>query len=114
MWDTPFDISMLHRGSVIIFCPEEALSAELMEVLAENGVVWQDGGTLTTSNVRWTVHRCDTCYWVEAGRLLFGSKYYAERNANKYANYTKCTFYGVDTPDFSAATDDELCSLLGV
>ena len=28
--------------------------------------------------------------------------------------HIKCTFYGVDTPDFETASDDELVALLGI
>lgn len=114
MWDTPFDTSMLSEGNVIILCPDEALSKELMEVLAENGVVWGGDETPEKSNSRWYEYEDKTCYWVENKRLSYGDIDYAESDEDgDYNNHTKCTFYGTDMPDFDAATDEELCSFLG-
>lgn len=39
--------------------------------------------------------------------------YFRSPWATKNNNHTKCTFYGIDLPDFDAATDDELRSFLG-
>ena len=54
----------------------------------------------------------NTAYYVRNGRILYGPKDHAETGG--YQNYIKCTFYGIDTPDFDVASDDELQTLLGI
>lgn len=71
-------------------------------------LLWPGGA----SCIRWDEHKNNTAYYVRNRRILYGPKDHAETGG--YQNYIKCTFYGIDTPDFDVASDDELRSLLGI
>lgn len=110
MWDTPFDPSMLGADSrIAICCPEEYLADELFEIFRANGV----GGNWNGENTNWNTHKEKTTYYCSGTYLQYGSKMPAETSAT-YSQYTKCTFYGIDTHDLDTATDDELCAFLGI
>lgn len=122
MWDTPFEESMLgtHKN-LIIHCPSKDLAVALMEILERNNVMWPGGGAPTT-DTNWSIEKEDTCYWVESGKLYYSDKQYADEGMDgEYAGHMRCTFYGVEgsnhgveSPDFCAASDAELCALLGM
>lgn len=108
MWETPFDISMLSlRQGVVIHCPEESLSYELFDILAEHGIRWND-----MTRTRWGTHEANTCYFVKGDELLFGPS--EDANMRSYNSYARCTFLGNDTPDFETASDAELRDFLGI
>lgn len=112
MWEMPFDVSLLDKSEgVVINCPTEELEREIASILDELGFHYPDGGKLSNISC-WGGYEEDFCYYVAYGSVKRGPKKGTEESPWK--SYTKCTFYGVETPDFSAATDDELCSLLGV
>lgn len=117
MWETAFDPSMLTDHDVIISCPDADLAEELMNVLAENGVVWDGSRKAPTGrDNKWTCYTKDTCFWVENFIMSYGSKQYAEdaEEEDNFKNYIKCTFYGIDydpTPDIEI-TDDEFFAIL--
>lgn len=104
MWDTPFDESMLSsKPGVAIYCPDNYLAAELFDIFKRNDL-----------GKHWSTGICgDRVYCVTGTRLQFGSISDVERTY-PFSNYTKCTFYGIDTPDFDVASDDELQTLLGI
>lgn len=109
MWETPFDVSMLTASNgVVIHCPEADLAEELFDIFKENnvGTNWGLGST------QWSGYKERTSYFYRDGQLLYGPKEHAER-LGRFSGYTKCTFYGRETPDFDAASDDELCALFG-
>ena len=109
MWETEFSSELLGaKEGVVIHCPEEPLACELLEFLHKNGATWPGGA----SCIRWDEHKNNTAYYVRNGRILYGSKDHAETGG--YQNYIKCTFYGIDTPDFDVASDDELRALFGI
>lgn len=117
MWETAFDISMLTNPKVIVSCPDKDLVAEFMDLLAENGIRWCGSNEEIPNelNSRWREYRENTCYWIDDEGLAYADLEYAESSGEEeYAGYIKCTFYGIDTPEFEAATDDELLSLLGI
>lgn len=108
MWGTPFDESMLSLPKgVVINCPEESLSHELFEIFEAHGILWGD-----MTDTRWSSHMDDTCYFVKGNELLFGPS--NDADVRPYRLYTKCTFFGDTTPDFEAASDDELRDFLGI
>lgn len=115
MWETAFDESMLNtHKNLIIHCPYEELAEDLMKILERNGVTWC-GEEEPTVNTRWDEHGRDTCYWVESKELSYSDKQYAEDDPyGEDEEHVRCTFYGIDTPDFDVASDDELRVLLGV
>lgn len=41
-------------------------------------------------------------------------EYAAGEEDEDFSNHVKCTFYGVNTPDFETATDTELLTLFGI
>lgn len=113
MWETPFDTSMLD-GRVIILCPSEENAVELMGILGKCGVKWDGSNILASdSDNYWNCRKEQTCYRVCYGQLGYSSIDYYEREG-EFHDYTKCTFYGADTPDFEVASDDELTTLLGI
>lgn len=116
MWEAAFDISMLLNSKVIVSCPNKDLVAEFMNLLAENDVRWCGAEKAVPSEHRshWSDYGEETCYWIEDGELAYANKEYAEENDGEFSGYIKCTFYGVDSPDFDVATDSELCSLLNI
>lgn len=114
MWETEFDISILENPKVIVSCPDETLVGSLMNLLAENGVVWRGGEVPSKRNARWQDYKEETCYWIENGRMAYGNLSLIEIHSGDYANHIKCTFLGIDTPDFDVASDDELQALLGI
>ena len=108
-WETEFSSELLGaKEGVVIHCPEESLAHELIELLHKNGATWPGGA----SCIRWDEHKNNTAYYVRNGRILYGPKDHAETGG--YQNYIKCTFYGIDTPDFDVASDDELRALFGI
>lgn len=113
MWDTPFDPLMLD-GRVLIFCPDSDRAPELMELLGEYGVKWEQTDCLAHhGNSHWDAKKEQTCYRVHFRHMGYSSIDYYERNG-QFRDYIKCTFYGAETSDFEVATDSELRSLLGV
>lgn len=114
MWETPFDPIMLD-GNVLILCANEELALELMDVLGEYGVKWDlDTVVVTRDKAYWPNLYEPTCYRVRNKGLGYGGMSFYDRNKEAYEHYVRCTFYGVDTHDFSAATDDELNAFLGI
>lgn len=105
MWETPFDESMLFaQPGVAIYCPpDDGLAEELFGIFRQNGLGkhWSAGVT------------GGRAYCVSENSLQYGSKSAVEDN-HPYCNYIKCTFYGIDTPDFDVASDDELRSLFSM
>lgn len=116
MWDTTFDESMLNTcKNLIVHCPSEELVESLMEIFERNGVRWCGGESPTMTHTNWDENGIDTCYWVESKKLSYSERQYADEDPDgEYGEYVRCTFYGVETPDFETATDSELRSLLGV
>lgn len=111
MWETPFDESMLSTNEkLIIFCPQEDLAEDLMEVLARNGITWY--ANKAPEVTRWGEYGDETCYWVESKILTYGDRQCAEEP--DYTGHIKCTFLGIETQQFDIASDDELRSLLGL
>ena len=109
MWETEFFPELLDaKEGVVIHCPKESLAYELLEFLHQNGITWPSGASCT----RWDNHREETAYYVRSKRILYGPKEHADWD--DYQNYIKCTFCGIDTPDFEMATEEELRSLLGI
>lgn len=112
MWEAVFDISMLKGKNIIVSCPDEALAEEFMSLLAENGIKWSgDGSVPRSDHSTWDDYEQETCYWIENGILSYGDRSSVEEYANDWSGHIKCTFCGVDTPDFDTATDDEVLSL---
>lgn len=111
MWDTPFDLSMLEDEDrkLIVSCPTKELAEEFVQTVHEHGVSWARGEGASHTN--WNYGE-NTCYYIDRSMLLYGEKDYAD--GHRYQSYIKCTFYGVDTPDFEVASDDEMTTLLGV
>lgn len=113
MWETPFNTSMLD-GRVLILCPSEEKAVELMDILDECGVRWEATNRLAShGGNNWDARKEQTCYRVCYGQLGYSSIDYYEREG-RFRDYTKCTFYGIDTPDFDVASDDELRALFGI
>lgn len=113
VWDTPFDPSMLDEN-VIILCPREELATELMEILAAYGVKWDMRDRLVSKGQNyWDSNRNQTCYRICNKRMGYsGASYYEQEE--RFQSYIKCTFYGIDAPDFDVASDDELWALFGI
>lgn len=108
MWETPFSPEFLaSNNGVVIRCLEEHLSHELFDFLKENGITWRNGDM---SDTNWNEHGEDTAYFVRNRRILYGP--YIHADWRDYENYIKCTFYGIDTPDFEVATENEILSFL--
>lgn len=112
MWEATFDVSMLGEGkNVVIRCPTEELAKDLFDIFIENGIGknWH-----LKDETNWRHHRENTAYYCIGKLLYYGPKRSAEDPGSSYYGYTKCTFYGVDTPDFDTASDDELMGFLGI
>lgn len=110
MWDTPFEPSMLGADKrVAIHCPDESLADELFEIFRASGV----GGNWGSERTNWNTHKEETTYYCSGMYLQYSSRNPAE-TSEPYSQYTKCTFYGIDTPDFDIASDDELRNFLGI
>lgn len=104
MWDTPFDESMLTaQPGVAIYCPEKHHADELFEILRQNGIGKRWSGSIQGEKV----------YCVSGCSLKYGNKSSVE-STYPYSDYIKCTFYGIESPDFDVASDDELQALLGI
>lgn len=112
MWETSFDESMLDGQDLIVHCPDESLADELMKILEKHGIRWYGDNGLPTEDSRWDEFSGETCYWVEDGKITYGDV--DDAQSRRYYGHTKTTFFGVKTPDFDTATDDEIRSLLGV
>lgn len=115
MWDTPFNESMLDDPSrnVIVLVQSEELAQEFVHLMYEHGVRWR--GLNNVNNTSWREYKERTCYFVEGNELTYANKEYAAgEEGEDFPNHIKCTFYGVDTPDFETASDDELVALLGI
>lgn len=107
MWEPPFELSMLDKEA-IISCPTKELASELVELLSKHGMKQM------SENV-WDRYEERTCFRISGGYdVNYGSRGYYEEEWESYPECAYCTFYGIDTPDFDTATDDELCSLFGV
>lgn len=111
MWKTPFEESMISVAPLIIHCPDEEDSNELMEILERNGITWA-GREAPTKNSRWKDYREETCYWVSNGNLSYENRSYAESGQEEYAGHIKCTFCG-EMQDFETADDTEILKFLG-
>lgn len=112
MWETPFDPSMLDaREGVVILCPDEDRATELMELLNAHKVQWNGGDCSKAANL-WEIYGSETCYRVKNKDMGYASKDFYEMRSERYRNCIKFTFFGTITPDFDAATDDEILSLL--
>lgn len=109
MWETPFDPSMLD-GSVLILCPDSDLAPELMDLLGAYGVKWDLRRRVASRDEVHLAANGMTCYRVCDKSMGYSDKEYYEMSAS-YKYYTRCTFYGVSTQDFEAATDEEIFSL---
>ena len=60
----------------------------------------------------WNSHREDTCYYIKKGHnLLYGPT--SSAYEGEYREYTRCTFYGLETSEFESADDKEMCDFLG-
>lgn len=110
MWETPFETSMLKNSSVVIHCPDGSNAESLMEILANCGVKWCTGESPLTANNCWDVEKEDTVYYIENRVMSYGDI----KITNNRRRYVRCTFYGVESPDFDVASDDEFRSLLGI
>lgn len=109
MWNTPFDPSMLDaEEGVVIHCPDESLADELFEIFRQHDMVENWSNLECTM---WDAYGQRTAYFFKGNELLYGPTSDAEDRYSPYLEYIKCTFYGVDTPDFDTATDDEILSL---
>lgn len=115
MWETAFEESMLREHeNFIIHCPNGELAGVLMEVLERNGVRWC-GDALPTEGSNWDEKEADTCYWVESKELTYGGRRYADEDPyEEHAKHIRCTFYGVEGPDFDVASESEILSLFSV
>ena len=112
MWEASFDESMLDGHAIIIHCPDKSLVYELMETLERYGVRWYVSNEPPTIDSRWDEFSSETCYWVEDGKMTYGTVEGAKDG--RYSRHIKSTFLGTKTSDFDIATDDELRSLLGI
>lgn len=110
MWETPFEISMLENSRVAIHCPGGSDAEGLMEILENCGVKWCTGESPLTTNNCWDAYKEGTVYYIVNRVMTYGHI----ENSNIHREYARCTFYGVDTPDFDVASDDEFRSLLGI
>lgn len=109
MWETEFSSEFLSaEEGVVNHCPDESLAHDLIEFLHQNGITWPGGASCT----RWDDHREETAYYVRNKHILYGKKEHADWDG--YQNYIKCTFYGIDTPDFDVASDDEIQAIFGI
>ena len=109
MWETPFEPSMLKKSDVIIHCPDRSDVNCLMEILASCGVKWCTGESLLTGDDCWGVEKENTVYYVENRMMSYGDK----TIVNGHRGCARCTFWGVEFPDFEIASDSELRSFLG-
>ena len=110
MWEAPFEISVLENPDIVIHCPDEADVESLMAILADYGVKWCTGESPLTANNCWDVEKENTVYYIENRIMTYGDI----KISNGHRRYVRCTFYGAEAPDFDAASDDELHSLLGI
>lgn len=110
MWETPFEASMI-GSNIIIHCPDGDLVSEFFEILKSNGVSWLGGESL--NRTYWDECGESTCYRIMSDKTMRRGDVECYQDA-RYDNYTKCTFCGVDTPNFDPATDDELIAFLGI
>lgn len=108
MWDTTFEESMLEESmlsanpGIAIYCEDVDKAKELFDVFKRHGIGknWNAG-----------MHG-DSVYCVSKRiGLQYGSKDAVE-SIHPYSSFIKCTFYGINTPDFDIASDDELRALL--
>lgn len=105
MWDTPFDESMLSvQPGVAIYCEDDQAAEELFEIFKRN-----DLGKHWIAGVYGERAYCVS----KSNGLQWGTKSAVE-GTHPYSNFIKCTFYGIDTPDFDVASDDELRALFGI
>lgn len=110
MWDTPFEISMLENSDIVINCPDKADAESLMAILADCGVKWNTGESLLTTDNYWGEEEENTVYYISNRIMTYGN--IARANGNN--RYVKCTFCSVEPPNFDAAFDDDIRSLLGI
>ena len=105
MWETPFEESMLSaQPGVAIYCEDDKAAEELFEVFKQNeiGKHWNAG---VYGERAYCVSKSGGLQWVTKS---------AVESTHPYSNFIKCTFYGIDTPDFDVASDDELRALFGI
>lgn len=115
MWEMAFEESMLRtHENLIIHCPNEELAEVLMEVLERNGVEWS-GDEPPTEDANWKEYETDTCYWVESKGLTYSDRQYADEDPyEEYTGHIRCTFYGIEGPDFDVANESEILSLFSI
>lgn len=111
MWETPFDVSLLDApDGVSINCPTEELEREVAAMFDSLGLRYPGGNELS-AQTPWEEYKEEFCYCVVDGKVRRGDKITVEESS--WSKSTKCTFYGIETPDFDAATDEELLAFLG-
>lgn len=109
MWDLEFNISMIQPGEkYIINCPTEQLERELAAALDGIGLHYP-GGEHLSNRRHWEDYGEQFCYFVYEDAIVRRGP-----RPDDFRDGIKCTFYGIDTPAFEAASDDELMALLGM
>lgn len=109
MWEVAFEPSMI-GSPIVIHCPDGSNVQDLMAILKENGVKWCTGELPQMGTDCWGVEKENTVYYIEERKVMT----YGDKRISCNDSYTRCTFYGMDAPDFDTATDDELLDFLGI
>lgn len=105
VWNTPFEESMLFaQPGVAIFCEDDQAAEELFELFRQNGM-GKNWRSEISGGWAYCVSKRDGLQW--------GRKSSVE-SVSPYKDFIKCTFYGIDTTDFDAASDDELRALFSI
>lgn len=112
MWETQFNPAMLDaRTKFIINCPTEESERELASILASCGVAYL-GGKNPVNIPCWNDYQERFCYYVDGKDLYRGVR--SDTDVDGWHSSIKCTFLGVEQPDFNVATDNELQSLFEI
>ena len=112
MWEAEFYPELLdERDGIIINCPTEAAEREVASILVAHGILYPDGKS-PADVVRWSGYGEEFCYSVNNGAVRRGSTRGMESSSRDWC--FRCTFVGVELPDFDTATDAELKQLLGI
>lgn len=108
MWKD-FDLSMISTDmDAAIWVPDEEDAIFLIRELYSHGIKWC--GSSTKDNTNWGLHKSETCYFVESGRISYATREYAENVAHDHDGLF--VFNGSFECEMSPVSEKEILQML--